>query len=163
MKIMTVVLAAAMTVSCTKQKETPVHQIDSAQWLLGNWGHKTAQGQLTESWQKTNDSTYAGQSYFIKAKDTLFAETIVLSENKGDLLYTVTVAGQNGDLPVAFKLTSGTASQLVFENPAHDYPKKITYNLIRNDSMVAQISGTQQGKPVSEQFPMSKTAEKTNQ
>ncbi|SCY87619.1 DUF6265 family protein [Flavobacterium caeni] len=146
-----VALAAA---SCGKQKDEPAHQINKAEWFLGNWGHQTPQGDLSENWEKINDSTYHGASYFIKGKDTLFAESIVLSEVKGDLLYNVTVPGQNGDLPVAFKMTSGTANQLVFENPSHDYPKKITYRLVNQDSIVAEISGTQEGKAMSETFPL---------
>lgn len=152
-------IAGLCLFSCQKEPDKQPGQINNAEWLLGNWGHKTKQGDLAEQWQKINDSTFNGASYFIKAKDTLFAETIVLSETKGDLHYTVTVPGQNGDLPVAFKMTSGTAKQLVFENPSHDYPKKIIYNLIHKDSMVAHISGMQQGKPVSETFPLSR---KTN-
>jgi hypothetical protein len=45
---------------------------------------------------------------------------------------------------------------LVFENPKHDYPKKITYTKINDDSLVAEISGILDGKPSSEKFSMKK-------
>ena len=44
----------------------------------------------------------------------------------------------------------------MFENPGHDFPKKISYTKITNDSLVAEISGQQQGKPASEKFAMKK-------
>jgi hypothetical protein len=49
-------------------------------------------------------------------------------------------------------LTTAKEKQMVFENPKHDYPKKIIYTQITPDSLVVKISGIQQGKPSSEQF-----------
>ena len=78
-------------------------------------------------------------------------------QQKGEeLTYSAAVKGQNNDKPVAFKLTTQTEKQLVFENPKHDYPQKISYTQITSDSLVAKISGIQQGKPSSEQFSMKK-------
>jgi hypothetical protein len=45
---------------------------------------------------------------------------------------------------------------LVFENPKHDYPKKITYTQITEDSLEAEISGILEGKASSEKFSMKK-------
>ena len=56
----------------------------------------------------------------------------------------------------AFKLTSLSPNQLVFENPTHDFPTKITYLKISQDSIVASISGLIDGKEKLEQFPMKK-------
>ena len=152
--------------SCKENKETTSDisnkvqpkaftAIEKAAWLTGNWGHTTPEGALTEKWVKVNDSVMHGESYFVvDAKDTVFAETIELAETKGKLVYTVTVPGQNNEQPVPFEMTSATENQMVFENPAHDYPNKIVYNKINNDSLVAEISGMQKGKPASEQFAM---------
>jgi len=46
---------------------------------------------------------------------------------------------------------------LVFENPKHDYPQKISYSQIIKDSIVIQISGIQQGKSSSTKYSMKKT------
>lgn len=43
--------------------------------------------------------------------------------------------------PTEFKLTSVTPTKAVFENPAHDFPKVITYDLTAPDSLTATISG----------------------
>ena len=155
-KIHSIALAALTltVVSCKKSVDQQPQQIAKAEWFLGNWENKTPQGDLSENWVKVNDSVFNGESYFIKKKDTLFGETVVLSEKDGVLLYTVTTKGQNDELPVAFKMTNATANQIVFENPAHDFPKKITYRLVDKDSLVAEISGTQAGKPASETFAM---------
>jgi hypothetical protein len=116
------------------------------------------EGTLTESWKKLNDSTYVGSSYFIltNAKDTLHNETITLSQNDEDLIYSATVQGQNNDEPVSFKFNPSIENELVFENPTHDYPQKISYKKVSNIKLVATISGTQQGKSSQESYPMTK-------
>ena len=128
----------------------------AADWLIGTWETKTDGGDLIEIWSKTNDSTYTGGSYFIKSKDTLHHESIVMSQKGEEVFYVPTVKGQNNDQPVSFKMTKQTADEMVFENPKHDYPQKIIYKQIAKDSMVATISGIQQGKPSSDSYPMKK-------
>ena len=127
-------------------------KIKAANWLLGNWESKSVEGNLTENWKKVNDSTFQAESYFIKEKDTLHFESITLQQKGEELTYSAAVKGQNNDKPVAFKLTTATEKQMVFENPKHDYPQKISYTQITPDNLVVKISGIQQGKPSSEQF-----------
>ncbi len=125
-------------------------------WLLGSWENKSDFGDMQENWSKINDSVYRGSSYFIKGKDTLHHEQITLEQKEEKVHYVPTVKGQNNDQPVVFLLTSQTAKQLIFENPNHDYPKKIIYNMITADSLVAVISGIQEGKASSDSFPLKK-------
>ena len=152
----TLILLLLAIVSCKKSDANEKDKIKAANWLLGNWENKTADGTLTEYWKKVNDSTFQATSYYIKAKDTLHFESITLQQKGEELTYNAAVKGQNDDKAVAFKLTTETEKQLVFENPKHDYPQKIIYTLITPDSLVAKISGIQQGKPSSEQFSMKK-------
>ncbi|MDI5898437.1 DUF6265 family protein [Flavobacterium yafengii] len=152
----TLILLLLAIVSCKNSDSNKNEKIKAASWLLGNWENKSADGNLTENWEKVNDSTYQAQSYYIKEKDTLHFESITLQQKGENLTYTATVKGQNNDKPVAFKLTIGTEKQLAFENLKHDYPQKISYTQITPDSLVAKISGIQQGKPSSEQFSMKK-------
>ncbi len=125
-----------------------------AYWLIGTWENKSQNGELTERWEKQNDSVYNGESFFIKGKDTIHSEQIVLSETDGKVKYSPKVKGQNDDKPVDFTMTTVTDKQLVFENQSHDFPQKITYTKITNDSLVAEISGNHQGRPMSEKYPM---------
>lgn len=155
----TVILALALSaifMACKDTAQSKERKIKKAEWLIGTWANESPYGNLSESWQKENDSVYRGQSFFIKGKDTIHSESIALAERNGEVFYSPTVQGQNGDKPVDFKMTAATDKQLVFENPAHDFPQKITYTKITNDSLVAEISGKQQGKPASEKFAMKK-------
>lgn len=149
-KVNTLLLILLTCFSC--QQKTTFSELEKADWFLGRWENKTPEGTFSEEWKIENDSLYLGESYFISNNDTLFAETVRLEQRKNDLFYVVSVPNQNKEQPVAFKLTSSTIDYLVFENPEHDFPKKITYKLVTKDSLYAEISGD--GK--SQGFPFTK-------
>lgn len=137
---------------CSCQQKSTFSELEKARWFLGRWENKTPEGTFSEEWKTENDSVWVGASFFIRKKDTLFAETIRLEQKENNLFMIVTVPNQNQEKPVAFKLTSSTTDYLVFENPEHDFPKKITYKLVNKDSLFAEISGD--GK--SQGFPFKK-------
>ncbi len=131
-----------------------VNAIKQANWFLGTWQNNTPNGVFTESWEQKNDSLYFGLSTVVVGKDTVFYEKINLQKTHTDWNYVVSVKGQNNKQPIAFKLTSSNPTQLVFENPQHDFPTKITYTQITKDSIIAEISGIVNGVEKKELFPM---------
>lgn len=153
---MTLILLLSVIVSCKNSDSNEKEKIKTAHWLVGKWETKTPEGILSENWEKLNDSTYKGQSYFIKDKDTVHFETMLLQQTGEELDYIATVKGQNNDKPVRFKLMETTEKELLFENPKHDYPQKISYKQTSNKSLTAEISGLQFGKPNSEKYSMTK-------
>ena len=154
MKILTSLLAILLLASCQNKSDKKFDKIEKMNWLIGSWEQKLPEGTVVESWEKQNDSTFIGGSYFVKGKDTIHSENVVLTQTKEDLFYIPTVRGQNNDEPVTFKLTSDAENTFVFENPAHDYPQKITYKKVSDTNLLASISGKQQGKESSENYPM---------
>lgn len=146
-------IASICSISCKKSKYT---ELEKAKWILGKWENVTPQGTLTETWERKNDSTFTGISYFMKDKDTIFSERISLEQTDDQLSYIPTVSEQNSGKPVTFVMISISDKQFIFENPKHDFPQKITYNLIKKDSIIAEISGTENGKNKSETFPLKK-------
>ncbi|RUT71720.1 hypothetical protein D0817_03285 [Flavobacterium cupreum] len=155
-KITLLMLLAVVVFSCQKKESVEKDKIKIADWLIGNWENKSPDGLLTENWQKVNDSTFSATSYFIKGKDTLHFEKIVLSQKGEKLTYSATVNGQNNDKAIDFPSTSETETKLVFENPQHDYPQKITYTKGANNSLTAEVTGKLQGKLTTERFIMVK-------
>ncbi|MEZ7498936.1 DUF6265 family protein [Flavobacterium sp. Arc3] len=161
-KKITFLVLITIFVSCKKtdsddSDKNEKDKIKTARWMQGQWENKSTDGTLTETWKKVNDSTYNGQSFFLKGKDTIHYETIVLQQIEDQLSYNANVRGQNQDKPVAFLLTETKENQLVFENPKHDYPQKISYTKVSKDSLVAEISGIQSGQPSSEKYIMIRT------
>lgn len=155
-----------LVISCkkeTEQTEIPTEtkkeysQIEKAKWLLGNWENATKESDQREIWTQKNDSTFSCNSYVTVQKDTVFHENVDLIQRNDSLFYVVTVVGQNNDKPVSFYLSQSTENQLVFENPKHDFPNKIEYNKIGNDSILPKIHGIRNGKPATEEFPMKRS------
>ena len=159
----TTITTALIFTSCLKKddknniaeiKKYP--KLEEAKWLIGSWGNSTKEGDLTESWNQLNDSTLSGKTTFITGKDTLFTETIEITQVNDSLLYNTKVSNQNEEKTVSFKAVALTKNQIVFENPKHDFPQKIAYTKISSDSLVAKISGKKNGKESFEEYPMKK-------
>ena len=128
--------------------------IGQATWLVGAWKSAQPEGIAYEIWSKENDTCLAGKSFLVRGPDTIPMETMKLKQTGKDLLYIPTVNGQNGGQPVSFTLTSGASEEMVFENPTHDFPQKITYKHVTPDSLFAAISGKMGGQIHTESFPM---------
>jgi hypothetical protein len=157
MKNVIVIVVCVLFISCQNKSEKNFEQLEKMNWLIGNWENKMDDGILSETWKKENDSTFSGKSYFIvNSKDTVHSETIILTQLNNQLIYSPTVKGQNNDESVDFKLSSESEDTFVFENPKHDYPQKIVYKKVTKNSLVATISGMQQGKQSTESYPMKK-------
>lgn len=132
-------------------------ELDKAKWLLGDWESKDSIGTLTESWQTLDDSTFVGHSIFItEKKDTIHQETMELMQKENFLVYSSTVKGENRDEATSFQMTESSDSLLVFENPKHNYPKKIRYQLNVNESLLLIVSGTQNGKQSDDTYILKK-------
>ncbi len=140
-----------------EEKKTEYSELIKASWLIGTWKNDSMNVHATEIWTRKNDSSYEGKSFYVVGSDTVSSESINLEQRGKELFYIPVVKDQNNNEPVKFVLTSLTSKQLVFENPAHDFPQKISYTQIAADSLLAEISGLQKGKPASEFFPMKRT------
>lgn len=138
------------------QNQRSFTALENAAWLMGRWQNNSNEGNATETWQKENDSTYTASSYFVVGKDTVSSESIKLIQTGPDVFYIPTVKNQNNGQPVKFKLTSGGTDLLVFENPEHDFPQKISYAKISEIALEAEISGIRNGKQSAQKFPMTR-------
>lgn len=107
--------------------------------LAGKWLMETPEASFLEQWEKKGE-LHSGRMFVIKNGDTATAENIRLLAEKGEYYYEATTAGQNDSAAVKFKLVSYAANEWVFENPVHDYPQRIVYAFVGNDSLVASIS-----------------------
>lgn len=133
------------------RQENPIKK---AEWLTGTWENSTPEGNIYEAWSGTNGSGLSGVSYMLKDKDTIVFENIRLVEEQGTLFYIPAVKDQNNGLPIRFAATTISESQMIFENPQHDFPQVISYTKITADSLVAEISATNNGQVRRETFPM---------
>jgi hypothetical protein len=140
-KLFSVVFSSIILCSCVSQQK---QEIKKAEWLIGTWENKMAQGSVYETWSKVNDNE----------NDTIVFETIQLIQEQDSLFYIPKVIEQNEGLPIRFALNKISDSELEFKNTQHDFPKIISYSKINADSLVAEISGTQDGQELKQTFSM---------
>lgn len=152
-----VLLLVLISFSCKKIETEKVEnylKLEKAKYLIGDWENLTPDANFIEIWKNENDSTYSASSFITVKKDTVFYENIVLQQKNDSLFYNVSVRGENKNKAVSFYLTYDNNNVLVFENPKHDFPTKIVYKKVSNDSLVATIYGTKDGKKIEEAYPM---------
>ena len=152
LKILLSLIIVIIITSCNNKYS----KIEKANWFIGDWENVSDEGSFREIWTKKNDSIYSGLSIVVIEQDTVFYENVSLEQQNDSVFYNVSVKGQNKEQAVSFYLTSSDNDKLVFENPNHDYPSKITYSKVSKDSIVAEIFGLKDGKKITESFPMSR-------
>lgn len=113
--------------------------------LRGTWAMQTKKGLLYEEWRKLGEFELDGKSYRLNQRDTILIERVKIKKNGEGIFYIPTVQNQNQGQPVSFKLISTEGNKFTFENKLHDFPQRIIYNLVSNDSIVARIEGSKNG------------------
>ncbi len=105
-------------------------RMDQFKWLLGTWiVHNPSGIQRVEIWSETNETSFSGSGIRVSAEmDTTLRENLVLKYEGDQYWYIPTVPDQNNALPVPFGLTAVNGYHFVFENPEHDFPKRIIYH-----------------------------------
>ncbi len=111
---------------------------DSPAWIAGSW-RMASDGTVTEEhWLPNAGGVMLGIGRTMQDGRTVFFEYLRIERRGGDWAY---VAQPKGNPPTVFTATSVSPGEIVFENPQHDYPTKITYRRISGESMVARIEG----------------------
>ena len=115
-------------------------KLQSLNWMIGDWQMQTRKGQMIESWEMKNDSTFIGKSFILKADGSKhILENIELVYRMKEIFYIPTVEKQNNRQPVKFKLLNYNENSFGAVNNEHDYPKRISYRLFDKDSLHAKI------------------------
>jgi Domain of unknown function (DUF6265) len=107
--------------------------------LKGSWQMTTKDGIVGETWTIESPTQLSSIAYFINGSDTSFYETVVLTTTDQGTFYNASSTTENNKKPVPFKLTSAINNKFVFENATHDFPRKIVYEFINQDSIHASI------------------------
>ena len=129
--------------------QTPT--IADLSWIAGDW--QTAPGgrtQIEEHWTSVAGGSMMGMSRTVAGEKTVEFEYLRIEQRADGVYY---VAHPKARCPgTDFKLTKASATEAVFENPQHDFPKRITYRKTGDDSLTASIDGGEGTKAMSFSF-----------
>lgn len=117
--------------------------IDDMQWLTGCWERAGSAGRTVEVWSSPADGALLGGSYFVTDSTIRELEQLRLWYSGDTLVYEAHPSSQSR---TEFKAGSPGRDEMVFENPAHDFPQRITYRRAGADSLIARIEGDRAGR-----------------
>lgn len=140
-----IIAAAILCANLTVQTST----ISDVSWIAGDW--QTPAGgrrQIEEHWTTAAGGSMMGVSRTIAGDKTVEFEYLRIEQRADGVYY---VAHPKARCPgTDFKLTRASATEAVFENPQHDFPKRIIYRKTE-DGLTASIDGGEGSKAMS--FP----------
>ncbi|MCR5874302.1 DUF6265 family protein [Phenylobacterium sp. J426] len=116
--------------------------VASLDWLAGAWTQDRDGGVVQETWLQPRDGVMAGVSQTNRPGRKPFVEHMTISAEPAGLTFTALIQGQP---PTAFVLLPGKNDELVFENPAHDFPQRVFYRRCGED-LCAGIEGRVKGE-----------------
>ena len=120
-------------------------------WIAGDW--QTAAGgraQIEEHWTAVAGASMMAVSRTVAGDKTVEFEYLRIEQRADGIYY---VAHPKGRCPgTDFKLTRASATEAVFENPQHDFPKRIIYRKGADDSLIASIDAGDGSKAMSYSF-----------
>jgi hypothetical protein len=123
---------------------------DQVAWMAGCWRQASEGRTVDEMWMAPAGGTMVGVSRTVAGSRTVAYEFLRIHEDGGRLTFTAKPSGQN---EASFAVLTIGLRDVVFENPTHDFPRRVRYRL-ENDTLVGRIEGTLNGKPRSVDYPM---------
>jgi Domain of unknown function (DUF6265) len=115
----------------------PSTQLQAPAWLAGQWCSQSGKDTIEEHWMPASGSFMIGMSRTRTALNTKSFEFLRIQPVEGQMAL---IAQPGGGKPTVFKQTASENNWMRFENPTHDFPKRIEYRRNKN-KLTAVIAG----------------------
>ena len=139
-------MAFVLLAAAQKPQTTDVTQLA---WFAGCWQIARGEQVIDEQWMTPRAGVMLGMSRTVRAGRTTATEFVALRVVDGRVVYEANPSGQK---PTAFPATTVSPDRAVFENPSHDYPKRIIYERQGDAAIMASIDDGAGGKRVDYPF-----------
>lgn len=128
-KKLSLIIAIVLISSSLSAQKT----IEDLYFLLGTW--KVENKASYENWKMVGKTEIKGFAYKLVGNDQQITETLIIKLKDKQIIYEATVPNQNEGKSIEFVLKSPLENYYSFENPSHDFPKKIQY-IKKSDSKI---------------------------
>jgi hypothetical protein len=130
-------------------------QVGLPAWLAGCWVREKGTRRIDEQWMAPRGGLMLGSSRTVRGDTLVEYEHLAIVLREGRPVYRAMPSGQ---APAEFTASVAGADHIAFDNPAHDFPQRISYALRGSDSLVARIEGPVQGGTRSAEFAYRRAA-----
>lgn len=151
-KLLLPLAVALLGVAAHAQAPATKATLQDFAWLAGHWRIEQGDRLVDEQWMAPAAGLMMGMARNVQGgKVREYEFTLLRQEPNGDIFY---VASPSKQSEAQFKLTSLRNGEAVFENPEHDFPKKVIYARQADGSLLAAIEGPgRDGKPRRVEYP----------
>jgi len=142
-------------ISAQDQKTSSSPTISDLNWLAGDWQTAEGRRQTDEHWTQPAGGLMMGLGRTVTQGRTLEFEYLRIEQRPDGIFY---VAHPQARCPATdFKMTRLSAMEVVFENPAHDFPKRIMYRKADDGTLSATVDAGPGSKGITFSYrPMKK-------
>lgn len=111
-------------------------KLEDLSWMTGHWSATVDGWVMEEVWLAPSGGIMLGMHRDVKGIRSTF-EFIRIAQSGGGVVY---LAQPGGRPATSFPLIEVTSTRAVFENPQHDFPKRIIYTLA-DGRLCARVEG----------------------
>src|SRR5687768_6434924 len=147
-------LVAATLIISSVAASSQAARIDQLSWMAGCWRMESGNRIIDEMWMAPAGGAMLGTGRTVVNGRAVAHEFMQVREEDRDVVF---VARPSGQAEATFMLTKSGAREVVFANPAHDFPQRVIYRM-RGDMLVGRVEGSENGKERSTEFPMRRVA-----
>ena len=140
--MLSLILLFTLAVGVQAPASSPAPTIKDVAWIAGCWDSTRNGRHVIEQWMAPEGGTMMGVSRTTAGEKTTEWEFLIIRQGAQGLDY---VAKPSRQPEATFTATRASASEVVFENPAHDFPKRIIYKR-EGDALTASIEGPMNGQ-----------------
>ncbi len=133
MRLHNLIYCIILIVSCNKPS------IQKFNTLSGTW--KIDGKEQYEVWEILDNTEFKGYVYTIENGGKVISEELQLFKLGDEFVYVARVFNQNKGENVIFRLNLEEKEMWSFENEQHDFPKKIQYKKIDENTLDIQVLG----------------------
>ena len=125
-------------------------------WLAGCWSGRNGKSEFREHWMRPAGGLMMGMGRTMSDSKVSAYEALRIELDAGGL--PLFLAKPSGQPEASFKMLKAAQASVTFENPAHDFPQRVLYQLKPDGTLHARIERVNNGKERGIDFMMRRTS-----
>lgn len=129
--------------------ESPLNALT---WLAGCWFGRNERTEFREHWMRPAGGQMMGMGRSTASGKVISYESMRIELDASGV--PVFIAKPSGQPEASFKSVKFDATSIHFENPTHEFPQRVKYELKKDGTLDARIEGNLKGREARIDFPM---------